>query len=205
MPCISHDARVKEKKKKKIDDDERTHHIVERNYYQNKITGMRRLRGVIFDIDGTLTKPVYNFAVLRRRLQDSVVGRFQEGSDVLHELDVLSPRSRERAEQVICAFEEEGRERFAWNDGAVELLRYFHEKKTLRMAVVTRNSDVTLQMLEEQLEQNKLPKCFDIALSRKFTPPKPHPAPALYIAKEWGFEPNELLFVGDGQHDLECR
>jgi hypothetical protein len=112
---------------------------------------MRRLRGVIFDVDGTLTRPVYDFKILRKRLQDAVEGRFTLGSDVLHELDLLSPPSRQVAENVIHTFEEEGRELFAWNSGALELLQFLYQKTTVRTAVVTRNSDVTLRMLAENL------------------------------------------------------
>ncbi len=66
---------------------------------------MRRFRGLIFDADGTLTRPVYDFQVLRKRLQECCEGRFLAGADVLHELEKLSPRTRAAAEQVIHDFE----------------------------------------------------------------------------------------------------
>jgi HAD superfamily hydrolase (TIGR01549 family) len=164
---------------------------------------LRVCRGVIFDVDGTLTRPVYDFKVLRRRLQDAIAGRFLDGVDVLDELHLLSPRSKERAEHVIHQFEEEGRDKFAWNDGAFEVLRFL-DSKGVKRGVVTRNSDVTLRVLFEQMRKHNL-KDFDVALSRTFLPTKPHPAPALHIAKQWRKETRELLFIGDGFHDMKCR
>ncbi len=68
---------------------------------------------------------------------------------------------------------------------------------------MTRNSDLTLKMISEQLAKHNL-RDFEIALSRSFLPTKPHPAPALHIAKAWSADPSELFFVGDGEHDMCC-
>ena len=161
-----------------------------------------RMRHFIFDLDGTLTKPVYDFAVLRRQLQSAVPARFGPGTDVLQELESLSPQSQRRASDVIDTFEEEGRGRWDWNDGALELLRYLDEHK-LRKAVVTRNSDVSLGILAEKMREAQL-QPFEFALSRTFRPAKPSPAPALHIVDKWQVPAAEVAFVGDGIHDMEC-
>ncbi len=160
------------------------------------------MRHFIFDLDGTLTKPVYDFALLRRQLQAAVPARFAPGTDVLSELETLSPQSQRRASDVIDAFEEEGRVRWDWNDGALELLRYMDERR-LRKAVVTRNSDVSLDILAEKMREAQL-QPFDFALSRSFRPVKPSPAPALHILDKWQVPAAEVCFVGDGLHDMEC-
>ncbi len=160
------------------------------------------MKHFIFDLDGTLSRPVYDFALLRRQLQAAVPTHFGPGTDVLHELETLSPVSQRRAAVVIDDFEEEGRGRWEWNDGAVELLRYLDEHK-MHKAVVTRNSDVSLNILAEKLREADL-RPFEYALSRTFRPVKPSPAPALHIVEKWQIPPAEVCFVGDGVHDLEC-
>jgi HAD superfamily hydrolase (TIGR01549 family) len=159
-------------------------------------------RHFIFDLDGTLSRPVYDFALLRRQLQAAVPSRFGPETDVLHELETLSPVTQRRASDVIDEFEEEGRGRWEWNDGALELLRYLDEQKVLK-AVVTRNSDVSLNILAEKMREANL-KPFEYALSRTFRPVKPSPAPALHILEKWQVPPQQCYFVGDGIHDLEC-
>jgi phosphoglycolate phosphatase-like HAD superfamily hydrolase len=69
--------------------------------------------------------------------------------------------------------------------------------------LVTRNSNVSLDILADKLRESSLPQ-FDIALSRSFRPPKPAPASALHIVEQWGVPAEEVWFVGDGVHDLEC-
>jgi phosphoserine phosphatase len=88
---------------------------------------MRRLRlpsVVIFDLDGTLTKPVLDFNLLRQLLTACHPRSSFATGDLLDSLDQLSPRSKVKADDVIHKFEEEGRKNFAFSAGAVELLRY---------------------------------------------------------------------------------
>lgn len=39
-------------------------------------------------------------------------------------------------------------------------------------------------------------------VTRAFTPPKPHPAPILHIAEQWGLQPESLIMVGDSIDDM---
>ena len=35
-------------------------------------------------------------------------------------------------------------------------------------------------------------------------PPKPHPAPLLWIAEQWSLSPKDIMMVGDHSDDISC-
>ena len=117
---------------------------------------------VIFDLDGTLTKPVHDFRKLRLDLQNSFPNRFQK--DLLDELEELSPKSKERAETIIHEFESEARERFEWQSGAVSLLKYL-DQQSIKRAVITRNSQFSIDLLNDHLDKEG---CFGRSLLFNF-------------------------------------
>jgi phosphoglycolate phosphatase-like HAD superfamily hydrolase len=63
------------------------------------------------------------------------------------------------------------------------------------------------QFNKEQQEPEKeieVKELFNQILTRDFFPFKPDPAASRFICKEWGFEPHEVMFVGDFRDDLLC-
>lgn len=66
-------------------------------------------------------------------------------------------------------------------------------------AVCTRNFDTPTQYLVSTFLSG-----VDIApiITRKYKPPKPHPAAILHIAREWGIPTSEMLMVGDSVDDM---
>ena len=104
------------------------------------------IEGVIFDMDGTLTVPVYDFLKLRERL------------GLPHEVDVLkaveamdSSESRAAAHKVIEEFEEEGLRCLQLQPHAVDLLRFVSQHSVGR-ALVTRNSQRSVQVFLTALQ-----------------------------------------------------
>lgn len=74
------------------------------------------LRGVVFDMDGTLTVPVIDFAAMYK----SVLGEDQytrvkaenpTGIDILHHIENWSPDKQRQAYQIIADFERQGLDR----------------------------------------------------------------------------------------------
>ena len=105
--------------------------------------------GVIFDLDGTLTVPVLNFAILRERLK-----RF----NISHTDDILaSIEKRESAAEkqemlrILEEFEAEGREKFELQPGVDEMLEIFHESQ-IKLAIVTRNDHKAVELFLKHLE-----------------------------------------------------
>lgn len=72
-----------------------------------------RLRGVVFDMDGTLTVPVIDFAAMYR----SVLGEDEykrikaespTGIDILHHIESWSPDKQQKAYEIIADYEQQG-------------------------------------------------------------------------------------------------
>lgn len=104
---------------------------------------------------------------------------------------------RHHAENVIEEMEEEGRRTLQLAQGAVELGKWLHWWN-VPTAIVTRNTQATVQHLHEKLWcPYNLPK-FWPSVAREFVPPKPHPAALEMIAWEWDVALGQgLLMVGD--------
>ena len=41
-------------------------------------------------------------------------------------------------------------------------------------------------------------------VTRDFEPCKPDPAAVYHICRQWGLEPADVAFVGDGVYDMQC-
>lgn len=167
----------------------------------------RPLDGVAFDLDSTLTRPYLDFARLRARLallQDELEA--PPAADVAGDgrVDILAwaaalPRpQRARASALIHAFEQDGVENVAWNDGARETLHAM-QHRGLPVAIVTRNSRASLSAVCARLHVR-----VDALIAREDAPPKPDPACVRLAGTRLGVRPARLLMVGDFRHDTEA-
>jgi HAD superfamily hydrolase (TIGR01549 family) len=144
------------------------------------------LRGVVFDMDGTLTVPNLDFGEMYRRCGVDTSG------DILAEIKRMQPMEAQRANAIIEETEEEGRRTLQLMPGALEF-REWLLRHDVPMALVTRNTSRTVQRLTE------LGFALDIAISRDDVfPPKPHPQALHHIAEKWKVECDEsLVMIGD--------
>lgn len=83
-----------------------------------------RLRGVVFDMDGTLTVPVIDFAAMYR----SVLGEDEykrikaespTGIDILHHIESWSADKQQKAYETIADFEKQGIDKLQIMPGTV--------------------------------------------------------------------------------------
>ena len=151
----------------------------------------RRVHAVAFDLDSTLTQPYLDFARLRAQLN------LPEG-DILHWADSLPPRQQAEAFATIEAFEQDGVDNVAWNDGARETLTAI-QGQGLPVAIITRNSRISLQAVCERLGIR-----VDVLVAREDAPPKPDPACVHHASTHLGVDVKTLLMVGDFRHDTEA-
>ena len=167
----------------------------------------RPLDGVAFDLDSTLTLPYLNFAVLRSQLaplQDELEDRPDSDVAVDPRVDILAwagalPQpQRERAFTLIHAFERDGVENAAWNDGARETLHAM-QHRGLPVAIITRNSRASLAAVCTRLDIS-----VDALIAREDAPPKPDPACVRLAETRLRVRPGRLLMVGDFRHDTEA-
>ena len=150
-----------------------------------------QLRGVIFDMDGTITEPYFDFT--RIKAETNIGDR-----DLLDYLKEVTGAEYERLERILHRFEEDGVANAKLNRGARELLDYLVENR-LPTALLTRNSRKSLDGVCQKLGLR-----FEIAYSREDGPHKPAPEPIWEISRRWNTKPNEVLVVGDYKWDLIC-
>ena len=154
-------------------------------------TDRRPVRAIAFDLDSTLTRPYLDFTRLRAQLD------LPEG-DILHWANSLPPRQRSEAFATIEAFEQDGVDHVAWNDGAQETLAAL-QARGLPVAIITRNSRTSLTAVCAHLDIR-----VDALIAREDATPKPDPACVRLASARLGVRVETLLMVGDFRHDTEA-
>jgi len=157
--------------------------------------GMREtceIKGVIFDMDGTLTVSELDFGRIRRE------AGVPEGVPILEYLGSAPPHLRRRVEGVLERHESQAARRCGLRRGARHVLETLRARG-IRVALLTRNSRSSVEILLERFCLH-----FDCCVSREDAAPKPSAEPVLKIAAELGLEASELLVVGDYVFDVEA-
>ena len=149
------------------------------------------IRGIIFDMDGTLTAPDLEFAKIKQAADIGDV-------DLLDYLRTATGREYVRIHKLLMRFEAGGVASARLNRGARTVLRYLAQHR-FPTALLTRNSRKSVAGVCEKLKFK-----FDLIITREDGPHKPAPEPIWRIAKHWQMRRAELLMVGDYQWDLLC-
>ncbi|MFK2875504.1 HAD family hydrolase [Rhodanobacter hydrolyticus] len=150
----------------------------------------------VFDLDGTLTVAVHDFAAIRQALG------VRDHEDILAHIAAL-PAHEADAKRVWLLEHERGlavASRPAM--GAIALVRSL-AARGCRLGILTRN---LRELALLSLEAIGLADCFDPAdvLGREDAPPKPDPAGLHRLAEHWAIDPALLTMVGDYAYDLAC-
>jgi HAD superfamily hydrolase (TIGR01549 family) len=150
------------------------------------------IRGVIFDLDGTLVDSRLDFDAMRREME------LPPNEPILESLLRLEARHAERCHEILHRHELAGAERAVLLPGVRAVVAALHGRG-VRQAVATRNSrritETTLSKLDLQ---------FDIVLTRDDGPVKPDPWPVHETARRWSVLTAEIVVVGDYRFDIEC-
>lgn len=157
------------------------------------MTALAHLRGIIFDMDGTLVDSGLDFTTMRSEMG------LRPSLPILEQLDTLPQDDRAAKEAILHRHEMAGAERATLIAGADRLLAAL--AKTGRpMAIVTRNSRETTT---HTLDRLKLSSFFDIVICREDGPHKPDPWAILEICRRWQFATKEVVMVGDFELDIQ--
>ncbi|KAH8178974.1 haloacid dehalogenase-like hydrolase domain-containing protein [Sarocladium implicatum] len=157
------------------------------------------LRGVVFDMDGTLCIPqTYMFGQMREALG------ITKSVDILEHVESLPQDEQSTALSAIRNIESEAMKSQAPQPGLTQLMQFLDSHR-IRKAICTRNFDVPVQNLLTNFLPDSL---FEPIVTRDFKPPKPDPAGILHIAKAWGLVDGDkgdatgLIMVGDSIDDM---
>lgn len=150
------------------------------------------IRGVIFDLDGTLAHSNPDFDGLRRELAIS------SDTDILSHIDSLpSGELQQQAIEIVHHYERQSSLNASWIEGAKELIAFL-QQQALPLAILTRNMPEAAQITIDKLSIN-----IDLVLTRYDAAPKPHPEGIQLICQQWQLAPTDILYVGDYVFDLQ--
>lgn len=152
------------------------------------------IRGVIFDMDGTLTRPYFDFDAIRREIGLPV----GNATPILEALMLMTPEERARAEQILHAHENRAAVESELQDDALHVLERIRAGG-LRVGLLTRNSRVCTEIV---LTRHGL--TFDCVHTREDGPVKPAPDAILRMCAGWGIAPGDVWMVGDYLFDVQA-
>ncbi|MEM1111821.1 MAG: HAD family hydrolase [Pseudomonadota bacterium] len=150
------------------------------------------LRGLIFDMDGTLVDSRLDFAAMRQETGCPA------DMGLLEFADTLGKGQRTDVMAIIRRHELAGAERAQWMPGADAFLQRA-ARHGLPLAIVTRNSREVSELTFAKLGADPL-----YLVTREDAAPKPDPAGLQKVASHWQIDAAHLAYVGDFVFDLEA-
>ena len=150
----------------------------------------------VFDMDGTLTIAVHDFAAIRQALG------IPAEDDILTHLNGLPADEAAAKHSWLLEHERELALASTPAPGAVELVRELADRG-YRLGILTRNAQ---ELAHITLKAIGLGECFapQDVLGRDNAAHKPDPDGLLQLAQAWGVTPDSMVMVGDYRFDLEC-
>jgi HAD superfamily hydrolase (TIGR01509 family) len=157
---------------------------------------LRSARHWVFDLDGTLTEPVHDFAFIRRQLA------IPDVDDLLAHLASLPAAEAASKHAWLLEHERELALGARPAPGAIALVDELHARGC-RLGILTRNArELALLTLTAIGLHDKFAD-LDV-LGRDEVAPKPDPGGLHHLAARWGVGAADLVMVGDFRFDLAC-
>lgn len=182
----------------------------------NKLPPTKKLKGVIFDMDGTLVKPCIDFADMRKRVyaiadKDSLLKDQPEEKrrgDVLKLYEDFSVKGQKLVKEVFDDIEAKALDDMEFMEGVGDLCQFL-DAQGIKRAVLTRNVGHGVDVMQGKLWKEHSAKEFFPAVNRETEgsgnhgplPMKPAPDAILHICDIWNCSPCEVVMVGDSVAD----
>jgi hydrogenase expression/formation protein HypE len=155
----------------------------------------KRIKGVLFDFDGTLTLPgALDFPAIRREMNCPT------DIPILEWLETVPAERKPPLIKILESAEEKAAEESLPNVGAEECLLTLRDKGVL-LGIITRNSLPSVRLALERFETVRLLD-FSTVITRDDSLPKPHPDGVHKACDRMGLAASELMVVGDFRFDV---
>ena len=155
----------------------------------------KRIKGVLFDFDGTLTLPgALDFPAIKRELD------CPPDLPILEYLETVPAELKPSLMKILESKEEKAAEESLPNVGAEECLLALRDKGVL-VGIITRNSLPSVRLALARFETVRLHD-FSAVITRDDSLPKPHPDGIHKACERMGLAASDLMVVGDFRFDV---
>jgi HAD superfamily hydrolase (TIGR01509 family) len=151
------------------------------------------IKAVIFDLDGTITQPYFDFDAIRAE-----IGLPKDGGPVLEAMERMTAQERRRAEEILHYHEDKALAASELNPGARQTLLALRTRG-IRIGILTRNRKRNAQAIADKHDLQ-----FDAVVGREDGPVKPDAFGVRHLCRRFDVHPSETLLVGDYLFDLQC-
>jgi len=173
-----------------------------------------KFKGIIFDLDGTLVNSLEDISDAMNKVLQGLnfpthtydTYQYFIGSGLRNLVSKALPATDNSDEQIEICFDRminEYREICTLKtkpyDGIVELLENL-TSQNIKMAVFSNKADELTKKIASEIFPNHFDQA--VGLSTEALK-KPNPSEALEIGKKWNLKPEEILFVGDSDIDMQ--
>jgi len=149
------------------------------------------VRAVIFDLDGTITEPFFDFDAIREEM-----GLARDSGPVLESMEKMGAHERRRAEEILHLHEQRAVAESRLNTGARETLSALR-RAGIPVGILTRNKRRNALAIAQKHGLK-----FDAVVDREDGPAKPDAFGVLRICEKFGVAPGETIVVGDYLFDI---
>jgi HAD superfamily hydrolase (TIGR01509 family) len=148
-----------------------------------------KIEAIIFDLDGTITRPYLDFDQIRAEIGDV------EGP-ILEAMQKMSPEKRGQAEEILHKHELLAAENSQLNPGVYEVFDWLRSRNN-KIGLITRNSRDSVERVCVRHQIS-----FDSVVTREDGPSKPDSFPVIHTCREMAVSPTQSVVVGDYLFDL---
>ncbi len=150
-----------------------------------------QIKAVIFDLDGTITQPFFDFDAIREE-----IGLARDSGPLLESMEKMTVQQRQDAEKILHYHEKKAVTESRLNANAKQTLSTLRSAG-INIGILTRNKRENALAIAQKHELK-----FDIVIGREDGPVKPDAFGVLRICEQFGVEPKETMLVGDYLFDL---
>lgn len=150
-------------------------------------------KAIIFDLDGTITEPFFDFDAIRLEM-----GLSKDAGPVWEAMAKMPAEQQSRAEKILSFHEQRAVTESSLNPGARQTLQALRQAG-LGIGILTRNTQANVFAVAKKHGLK-----FDVVVGREQGPVKPDAFGVEKICEHFGIEPKDSMVVGDYLFDIMC-